>query len=114
MEETISLSTLKTLVEKKLMKKTLIKVMWNDNEKITLFITPNMKINSFIYDAKEGYLFYDLAGNPITKEVPCILPEKELVNGKVMLDRIKDKKLRINNELLSNEDIAYIEEMVRS
>ncbi|WP_087972079.1 hypothetical protein [Oceanobacillus rekensis] len=114
MEETISVSTLKSFVEKKIKKKTLIKVIWNDNEKITLFITPNMKINSFIYDEKEGYLFYDQEGKPIVNDIPCILPEKELVNGKVELERIKNKKFRINNESLSSEDIAFLENIIRS
>ncbi|MGY0694838.1 hypothetical protein ACW2QC_18990 [Virgibacillus sp. FSP13] len=110
MEAAISLSTLKALVEKKMKKKILVKVMWNDNEKITLFITPNMKINSFIYDEKEGYLFYDHEGKPVGYEIPCILPEKVFVNGKINMEAIQDKRLRINNQPISNEDIQFLGE----
>ncbi|RKQ29696.1 hypothetical protein [Oceanobacillus halophilus] len=103
MQKTVSLSALKSLVESKLKKKTLIKVMWNDNEKITLFITPNMKINSFIFDEKEGHLFYDNEGKIINYDIPCIILEKNLIDGKVLLDR-----LLINNNPLSKDDIASL------
>ncbi|MEC5425254.1 hypothetical protein QGM71_17350 [Virgibacillus sp. C22-A2] len=106
MEEAISLSALKALIEKKIKKKTLIKVMWNDVEKITLFITPNMKINSFIFDDKEGYLFYDQEGNPVSYEIPCILSESDVVNGKAMLEG----RLRIKNQPLSKEEIQFLKE----
>ncbi|GAB3061680.1 hypothetical protein [Virgibacillus ainsalahensis] len=110
MEESISLSALKALVDRKMKKKILVKVMWNDNEKITLFITPNMKINSFIYDEKEGYLFYDNEGKLVEYEIPCILSEDELVNGKVILKGAKDRKFMINNHPLANEDITFLRE----
>ncbi|WP_246206713.1 hypothetical protein [Virgibacillus ihumii] len=105
MEKAVSLNTLKTLAEKKMNKKILVKIMWNDNEKITLFITPNMKINSFIYDEKDGYLFYNNDGKLVEKDIPCILAEKDFADGKVMLEGAK-----INNEPLSNEDLAFLEE----
>ncbi|MFD1849786.1 hypothetical protein [Oceanobacillus bengalensis] len=108
MEEYTSLSTLKTLVEKKIKRKVLVKVMWNETEKITLFITPNMKINSFIFDQKDGYLFYDNEGKLVEKTIPCILPEENLVDGKVALEGSKGGKIRINGEHLSNEDIAFL------
>ncbi|MFC4024407.1 hypothetical protein ACFOUV_11430 [Oceanobacillus longus] len=92
MEEGISLSAMKALVEKKINKKTMVKVMWNDTEKMTLLITPNMKINSFIYDEKEGYLFFDNEGKLIEYEIPCILSERDLINGKVILRGINDGK----------------------
>src|SRR5690625_4643433 len=75
MKETVSIHALKTLIEKKIKKKTLIKVMWNDNDKLTLFITPNIKINSFIYDEKEGYLFYDHDGKQVKHEIPCVVTQ---------------------------------------
>lgn len=110
MDEAISLSALKALVERKMKKKILLKIMWNDKEKITLLITPNMKINSFIYDEKEGYLFYDNEGKLIEYEIPCILSERELVNGKVILPGTKDGKSIINNYPLSNDDIIFLKE----
>ncbi|MFC4560047.1 hypothetical protein ACFO3D_17960 [Virgibacillus kekensis] len=110
MEEAVSLSALKTLVEKKVKKKILVKVMWNDVEKITLFITPKMKINSFIYDEKEGYLFYDNEGKLIEEEIPYILQEKELVDGKVILGKTKGGKPMIYNRILSTEDILFLQE----
>ncbi len=54
MSETVSLRALKALVEKKMKKKILVKVIWNEQEKLTLFITPNRKIQSFIYDEKKA------------------------------------------------------------
>ncbi|MGJ9458739.1 hypothetical protein [Oceanobacillus sp. CF4.6] len=92
MEEGISLSAMKALVEKKINKKTIVKVMWNDTEKMTLLLTPNMKINSFIHDEKEGYLFFDNEGKLIEYEIPCILSERDLINGKVILRGINDGK----------------------
>lgn len=102
----VSLSTLKALIEKKTKKKILIKMMWNEREKITLFITPNMKINSFIYDEKEGYLFYDTEGKPVEYQIPCIVNENELSDGKVSIT----DGLRVNNLSLSNDDIEYLRE----
>lgn len=81
-------------------------MIWNDQEKITLFITPNMKINSFIYDEKEGYLFYDVAGNLIDYEIPSILTEKELVDGQVKLSN--DGKTMIKGQPLTREDIEFL------
>ncbi|SET46718.1 hypothetical protein SAMN05216389_1125 [Oceanobacillus limi] len=111
MAKAISLHAMKTLVEKKMKKKILLKMMWNDNEKLTLFIIPNMKINSFIFDEKEGYLFYDLDGKPVTYDIPCILTEADLEDGKVKLEALQRKKVLVNNEPLSSEDIALLEEL---
>ncbi|MUK90308.1 hypothetical protein GMD78_18200 [Ornithinibacillus sp. L9] len=110
MEETISLNALNALVEKKIKKKILIKLIWNENEKITLFITPNMKINSFIYDDKEGYLFYDMEGNLVKNSIPCILTEDKLEDGKINIEKIKNNSLLVNNQPLSNEDIVFLKE----
>ena len=81
-------------------------MIWNDQEKITLLITPNMKINSFIYDEKEGYLFYDLAGKLIDFAIPSILTEKELVDGQVKLSR--EGNIMINGQQLTKEDIEFL------
>jgi hypothetical protein len=106
MKKAVSLSALKALVESKIKKKTVIKIIWNDTEKITLFITPNMKINSFIYDEKDGYLFYDTTGNPIAYTIPCILTEEVLVDGQVLLV----DELFVNKERLSKEDRQFLVE----
>ncbi|WP_249870073.1 hypothetical protein [Oceanobacillus saliphilus] len=110
MNEGISLLALKALIERKRKKKLHVKVMWNDIEKITLLITPNMKINSFIYDEKEGYLFYDIVGKVIEYEIPCILSERDFVDGKVIMHRLKNGKLMINNYSLSDEDMKFLSE----
>lgn len=106
----ISLTTLKILVENKLKKKTLIKIMWNDNEKVTLLITPNMKVNSFIYDETDGYLFYDNEGKRIETVIPCILTGDLLINGKIKMEHIINQNLLINNQHLSKEDILFLSE----
>ncbi|KKE80469.1 hypothetical protein NSA56_12075 [Oceanobacillus caeni] len=106
MVESASISTLKALVEKKTKKKILVKIMWNDNEKLTLFITPNMKINSFIYDEKEGYLFYDLEGKPIKWVIPCVLSENMLMDGKALLK----EDIQINGQSLSKDDKKFLME----
>ncbi|WP_163971107.1 hypothetical protein [Oceanobacillus halotolerans] len=110
MAESVSLNGLKVLIEQKMKKKILIKVMWNETEKITLFIVPNMKINSFIYDEKEGYLFYDLEGQPIEYVIPCVLTEDHLENGKVKLDGGTDQPIKINHQPLSKEDKQFLRE----
>jgi len=110
MEESYSINALKALVEKKMKKKIVVKVMWNNKEKITLFLTPNMKINSFIHDEKEGYVFYDHEGKLIESMIPCILPEEFLINGKVILQGTGNKKLWINNQPLSQEDMLFLRE----
>ena len=106
MQETFPLSTWKALVEMKTKKKILIKMIWNDQEKITLFITPNMKINSFIYDDKEGYLFYDVAGKLIDYTIPSIITEKDLLQGEVNLSG--EVKPMISGHPLSKEDIQFL------
>ncbi|MBP1970572.1 hypothetical protein J2Z83_002693 [Virgibacillus natechei] len=107
MDDIVSISALKTLLEKKTKKKILVKIMWNGNDKLTLFITPNMKINSFIFDEKEGYIFYDNEGIPVKHDIPCVLSHKELMEGKVKLDG----NVKINGERLSKEDIQFLEEI---
>jgi hypothetical protein len=104
MEETVSLRELKAYVEKKTSKKTILKVMWNDQEKITLLITPNMKINSFILDEKEGYVFYDLEGKPIQQAIPCVLPEAAVHGANVTLT----KQIKMMDQALSKEDMAAL------
>ncbi|SHG29601.1 hypothetical protein [Ornithinibacillus halophilus] len=100
MEENLSLTALTTLVQKKIKKKILVKVIWNEQEKMTLFITPNMKINSFIYDEKEGYIFYDITGKAVDYEIPCILTEDQLIDGKVKIEGLK-----INNVAITKKDL---------
>ncbi|WP_026909107.1 hypothetical protein [Paucisalibacillus globulus] len=109
MQETSPLTTWKSLVEKKTQKKVLIKMIWNDQEKITLFITPNMKINSFIFDEKEGYLFYDIAGKLIEYTIPSIITEKNLVNGEINL--AGEIKPTISGQPLTMEDIHFLREI---
>ncbi|MUV37678.1 hypothetical protein JNUCC1_01484 [Lentibacillus sp. JNUCC-1] len=104
MEETISLSTLKAFAEEKIHKKLLIKVMWGDQEKLTLLIVPNMKVNSFIYDEKEGYLFYNAEGKPVTYTIPCVLTEDQFTDGQVRLDG----PIRIAGQPLSKEDMQVL------
>jgi len=57
MEETVSIHALKTLIEKKTKKKILIKVIWNDYEKLTLFITPNIK-STLLYMTKKKVICF--------------------------------------------------------
>src|SRR5690625_833128 len=104
MTENISISTLKSYIEKKLKKKILIKVIWNDQGKLTLFITPNMKISSFIYDENEGYLFYDQDGKQVKFEIPCILSPINVIDGQVKLD----ENLRIDGTPLTNDDKIFL------
>ncbi|WP_042221055.1 hypothetical protein [Oceanobacillus manasiensis] len=104
MEETVSLRDLKAFVEKKTKKKTILKVIWNDQEKITLLITPNMKINSFIIDEKEGYLFYDIEGKLVQQAIPCVLPEDAMLGDKISLD----KSVTIGGQALSKDDKALL------
>lgn len=104
MAETVSTSNFKKLVEKKLKKKILVKIMWNEEGKLTLFITPNMKINSFIHDEKEGYLFFDNKGNPVNYKIPCVLSQMELADGQIKLNG----NLQINGDPLSETDMKFL------
>lgn len=97
----ISLTEWKKIVENKLKKKVLIKMIWTEQEKITLFITPNMKINSFIFDEKEGYLFYDIDGKLVEYTIPSVLTEKDIVDGKVAFSN----QLKINAQPISKKDL---------
>lgn len=107
----VSLISLKALVEKKIRKKLLVKIMWNDTEKITLFITPNMKINSFLYDDNQGYLFYDNEGKLIKNDIPCILLEEDFKDGKVKLKKSIRGKLLLHDQPLSEADILFLKEL---
>ncbi|TMN21567.1 hypothetical protein FH966_01340 [Lentibacillus cibarius] len=109
MSDTVSLHALKALVEKKTNKKTLVKVIWNEQEKLTLFIIPNMKIQSFIYDEKEGYMFYDQEGKPVTRDIPLIVSEKNLADGKVLLGESGNRGLLLNHQPLTHEDRLFLQ-----
>lgn len=104
MQETVSLRDLKAFVEKKTKKKTILKVIWNEQEKITLLTTPNMKINSFIVDEKEGYLFYDVAGKPVEQAIPCVLPESVMLGDQITLSGM----IIVNGQPLTKEDLASL------
>ncbi|GGA80118.1 hypothetical protein [Ornithinibacillus halotolerans] len=108
MTQSIPLTNWKSLVEKKISKKILIKMMWNEQEKLTLFITPNMKINSFIYDEKEGYLFYDVAGKLIDYPIPSIITEQNMIDGEIDFQQIQKGKIQISKQRLSKEDIQNL------
>ncbi|WP_164219769.1 hypothetical protein [Virgibacillus sp. YIM 98842] len=104
MSESISMPAFKTYIEKKLKKKIIIKVIWNDQGKLTLFTTPNMKISSFIYDEREGYLFYDQDGKEVNDHIPCILAAENLIDGQIKLD----SSLRINGAPLTKEEKTFL------
>lgn len=104
MSDTVSTNIFKKLVEKKLKKKTILKIMWNEGDKLTLFITPNTKINSFIHDEKEGYLFFDHEGNPVNYKIPCVLSQMEMADGQVKLNG----NLQIMGYSLSEIDIKFL------
>lgn len=83
-------------------------MIWNEQEKVVLFITPNMKINSFIFDEKEGYLFFDHAGKEITYSIPSLLTEDDLNDGQIDLQLVEKGKIQINKEPLTKEDIQLL------
>ncbi|GAB4074250.1 hypothetical protein GCM10028778_17530 [Barrientosiimonas marina] len=103
--ESVSIQALKALVETKIDSKTLMKVIWNNQEKLTLFIKPNISIHSVIYDKRDGYLFYDPDGKRVTQTIPLIVPEDHLADGKVLLGG----GLLLNDHPLSKEDIAFLQ-----
>ncbi|GIO21526.1 hypothetical protein [Oceanobacillus sp. J11TS1] len=105
MQDNISILEWKAFVEKKRKNKILMKLIWNDIDKLTLLITPNMKVNSFIIDEKEGYLFYDIEGKPITKPVPSIIPSSALKDGQIRLKAISDGEVTLYGERLSKQEI---------
>lgn len=108
MNNEITLQQWKAFVEEKINKKLIIKMLWNDQEKMTLLLVPNMKINSVIHDDNEGYLFYDIAGKRVSYPIPSILPDKFFINGKINLDHIKSGNIQINQESLANKDIQLL------
>lgn len=109
MKEGISITSLQKLVEKKTNKKLFVKMMWNESEKIILFFQPKMKINSFIYDEKEGYLFFDEKGNMLNEPLPCIIPEKYLIAGQISLEALQNGDIIIQGNPLSKEDLLFFE-----
>lgn len=104
----VSLIALKLLVERKIKKKLLIKIMWNNNEKVTLFIPHRMNINSFLYYDSKGYQFYDNEGKIIEDDIPCVLLDEDFVDGKVKLSESKSGKILFQNQPLSEEDILFL------
>lgn len=106
--KSVSISSLQQLTEQKLKKKMFVKLMWNDTEKITLFIKPKMKINSFIYDEKEGYLFFDDKGVMLDEPIPCVIPQQYMIDGKVSLEALKSGNILINGERLSKEELSHL------
>ncbi|WP_339184648.1 hypothetical protein [Oceanobacillus sp. FSL W7-1293] len=105
MEESISILKWKAFVENKQRKKLLVKVIWNDTDKLTLLITPNMKVNAFIKDEKEGFLFYDIEGEPISGPIPSILPSNALENGQILLKAISDGTVTVYGEKINKNEM---------
>lgn len=105
MEESISILKWKSFIENKQRKKLLVKVIWNDTDKLTLLIPPNMKVNAFIKDEKEGYLFYDMEGKPISDFIPSIIPSSALKDGQILLTAISDGTVTVYKEQISKNDI---------
>ncbi|MFS0752384.1 hypothetical protein [Oceanobacillus sp. 1P07AA] len=109
MNKEITLQQWKSFVEEKTRKKLIIKMLWNEREKMTLLLVPNMKINSVIHDDNEGYLFYDIAGERVRYPIPSILPDNLFIDGKINLDHIKSGDIQINQEPLTKKDIQLLE-----
>ncbi|GLO65452.1 MULTISPECIES: hypothetical protein [Oceanobacillus] len=109
MNKEITLQQWKSFVEQKINKKLIIKMLWNEREKMTLLLVPNMKINSVIHDDNEGYLFYDIAGKHVNYPIPSILPDNLFIDGKINLAHIKSGYIQINQEPLSKKDIQLLE-----
>jgi len=113
-EKNISIHDLKTFVENKTGKQILVKMIWNETEKLTLFIKPNMKINSFIWNEKEGYLFFDNKGKMVSSPIPCIIPENDLVEGKASFEGIRKGNILFQNKQLSKKDTAELKQQSRA
>ncbi|WP_080873969.1 hypothetical protein [Oceanobacillus timonensis] len=105
MEDSISILEWKAFVENKQKKKMVVKVIWNDTDRLTLLITPNMKVHSFILDEKEGYLFYDSEGKQITNPVPSIIPSNAFIDGQIERRAISEGKVTFFGERLSKHDL---------
>ncbi|MCT1903088.1 hypothetical protein [Oceanobacillus sojae] len=105
MQDNISILEWKVFVEKKQKKKMLVKLIWNDTDKLTLLISPNIKVNSFIIDEKEGYLFYDMEGKQIMNPLPSIIPGSALIDGQIPVKAISAGEVTLYGERLSKQEI---------
>lgn len=110
MTDGISIQQLKTFVENKTGKKVLVKIIWNESGKMTLFIKPNMKVNSFIWDEKDGYLFFDSNGKILNEPIPCMIPEEYLVEGKASFEGIEKGKILFENKRLSKKETTQLQQ----
>ncbi|GGP09328.1 hypothetical protein [Oceanobacillus neutriphilus] len=107
-QESISILEWKVFVEKKRKKKMLVKLIWNDTDKLTLLISPNIKVNSFIIDEKEGYLFYDIEGKQIMNPIPSIIPSSALIDGQIPVKAISSGKVTLYGERLSKQEMNQL------
>ncbi|MFD1415557.1 hypothetical protein [Oceanobacillus jeddahense] len=105
MEESISILKWKAFVENKQRKKLLVKLIWNDIDKLTLLLPPNIKVNAFIKDEKEGYLFYDMEGNPISSPIPSIIPSSALKDGQILLKALNDGQVTVYGKKINKKEI---------
>ncbi|WP_152658081.1 hypothetical protein [Oceanobacillus sp. CFH 90083] len=108
MEESISILKWKAFVENKQKKKTVVKVIWNDTDKLTLLILPNMKINSFITDEKEGYLFYNMEGKLLSEPLPSIIPGSALKDGQILVQAIAAGQVTAWGQKISKKEIESL------
>lgn len=112
MKDNISILEWKVFVEKIRKKKMLVKLIWNDTEKLTLFISPNIKVNSFIIDEKEGYLFYDIEGKQIMNPIPSIIPSSALIDGQIPVKAIAEGKVTLYGKRLSKQEINELNQSI--
>ncbi|MFD1065840.1 hypothetical protein [Oceanobacillus locisalsi] len=112
MQDNISILEWKAFVENKRKNKMVVKVIWNDTDRLTLLITPNMKVHSFILDEKEGYLLYDSEGKQITAPVPSIIPNDAFTDGQIEQRAISEGKVTFYGERLSKQDLQLLNQSV--
>ncbi|MEK4300858.1 hypothetical protein MKY30_15965 [Oceanobacillus sp. FSL W8-0428] len=112
MQDNISILEWKVFVEKKRKKKMLVKLIWSDTDKLTLIISPNIKVNSFIIDEKEGFLFYDIEGEQITDPIPSIIPGSALIDGQIPVKAISDGNVTLYGKSLSNQEIDELNQSI--
>lgn len=112
MQDHISILQWKSFVETRQKKKLLVKLIWNDTDKLTLLLSPDMKVNSFIYDEKEGYLFYDMEGSSITSPIPSIIPNQAITtDGQILLKAIADGRVSLFGKSLSRKELAELSKL---
>lgn len=112
MTKSISLDAITKLVEKKTGKKVKLQT-YNATDDyfigtVKLILDKNVNFSKIIFSEDGGIDIIDNRGRNIANSLHCLLFDEQLVDGKVLVEGIKNGVLILDNEIPTEEDLAFL------